>query len=109
MIVFGQVSGAHGGGMPGTQGSEFTLHTDATLADEPGHDGRVIVFCQVQIVGQGYIDPVLTRIAQIREQQSRLALIGHRELEIGYVEHRHILDPQNRVFRHAEDRIFLDG
>src|SRR5690554_5867039 len=84
-------------GAGGRQVAEFTLQLQAPVGHQRRIEGGVVVRRQVEVVGLGIGAARVAAVGQAGHQQAALAPVVQREVEVGGVEHRHVLDLEGHV------------
>ena len=90
--------------------AEFAAHHQTALGHVTRVQRRVVVGGEVEVVGRQQGEAGVAATADARREETGLATVVDREVDVGGVEHRYILDPQGDVGRGAETggRVQLD-
>ena len=87
---------------------ELAFDAGTAPADHPGREGRVVVRCQVEVVGQRNVDPGLAVVADTGEQKAAAAPVGDRQAQVRRVEHGDAADDEARTPGRGEIPVHVD-
>ncbi len=88
--------------------AELHLLHQAAFVHKTGGDGGIVVRGNVPVEGLGDIHAVAGTLGITGVEQARLPLILDREVDIGKVEHRIVVEPEAGVPRFAEHLFLVD-
>src|SRR5690554_4539246 len=92
-----QHRGADLAGAGRCQVAELALQLQSAVGQQSRVEGGVVVGRQVEVVGLGIGAARVAAVRQAGYQQAALAPVVQREVEVGGVEHRHVLDLEGHV------------
>ncbi|MNV17067.1 hypothetical protein D3C71_1078480 [compost metagenome] len=84
------------------QVAELAFHQHATLAHVARVQRCIVVRCQVEVVRRDQHEAGIAAGADGRRQETRLATVVDREIDVRRVQDRNVLDPQRHVGRRTE-------
>ena len=96
VVIRQEIAREHAVGPPG-QVAELGIGLEPTTGHVVGRQGCVVVWCEIQVVGQCDFDAALAAVAHVRQEEARFPPVIYGVGQVGGIEDRHTLEFKARV------------